>query len=283
MALTQLLPWDMAFQRMQWFGGGSLLISLAGLLLSSLAESQTVVSPFADSLLRFYWFRFSDFAVPLCLALMVGKLAHSLIRSRQPARRRVAIACGVVIAVAAGLHVEQIHRDPRAAADAASLPSYPDNEKRTRETAENWQRVCNWIRCNTPSNAVFITPLAQQTFKWYAHRAEAVCWKDAPQDAGGIVEWHRRFNTFRDIGNLLPGGFLELRDGQRREIAHSCQATHLLIPQSVEDTARQSAEFDSAGLTRIYPVDPAIRRTYVVYQISDDLTTTKPESSANAP
>ncbi len=281
--LMRLLPWDIGFRRLQWFVIGSLLISFAGLLLSAIAESGSSGTYLADSLLRFYWFRFSDFAVPFCLALMVGKLATGLIRSPDPRRRRMTVACAALLVIATGLFIQQRHHDSRAPADVAALPNYPDDAKRTLETAENWQKACNWIRENTPKDAVFITPLSQQTFKWYAHRAEAVCWKDIPQDAQGIVQWHRRFNKLREIENVLPSGFLSLPRQRRHEIVSALSATHLIIPQSLEDAAEASSQFDRVGLRRIYPTEPDERRTYVVYRIGDPVIVSTDESQVDNP
>jgi hypothetical protein len=55
-----------------------------------------------------------------------------------------------------------------------------------------WREMCQWIAEETPADAVFLTPRLDQTFRWYAARAQVVSRKDIPQDAPGIVEWWRR-------------------------------------------------------------------------------------------
>src|SRR5204862_3510161 len=60
-----------------------------------------------------------------------------------------------------------------------------------RRRFTEWKNLCRWIRAKTPPDAKFITPRNQQTFKWYAERAEVVTWKDIPQDAAGLVEWRQ--------------------------------------------------------------------------------------------
>ena len=62
-----------------------------------------------------------------------------------------------------------------------------------------------------------------QTFRWYAGRAEVVCRKDIPQDAGGIVQWWRRMNDlyrdrhvpnslawYRSLSDLGPSKLVQL-------------------------------------------------------------------------
>ena len=64
-----------------------------------------------------------------------------------------------------------------------------------------WKDACAWIRRNTPDCCLFVTPRESFGFKWYAERAEFVCWKDCPQDAAGILEWRRRL---RELSWLQP-------------------------------------------------------------------------------
>ena len=67
------------------------------------------------------------------------------------------------------------------------------------EWLAHWQDCCRWIDENTPADARFLTPRRQQTFKWYAGRAEVASWKDIPQDAASIVAWRRM------LDELYPG------------------------------------------------------------------------------
>jgi hypothetical protein len=66
---------------------------------------------------------------------------------------------------------------------------------------EHWREACLWVSDNLPAGSVCLTPVRQQTFKWYAQRAEVVTWKDVPQDATGLHEWWRRRRIF---GGLEP-------------------------------------------------------------------------------
>jgi uncharacterized protein DUF6798 len=60
-----------------------------------------------------------------------------------------------------------------------------------REWLGHWQNACRWIAGNTPADAKFLTPRRQQTFSWYAGRAQVASWKDIPQDARSILAWKR--------------------------------------------------------------------------------------------
>src|SRR5690606_21157499 len=62
-----------------------------------------------------------------------------------------------------------------------------------RQAYSDWRAVCRWVDQTLPADEVLITPRHQQTFKWYAQRAEVVNWKDVPQDAESLVQWYERF------------------------------------------------------------------------------------------
>ena len=155
--------------------------------------------------------------------------------------QRVLVAISFVCIIGAALLVSfDNHVDPRSPADQASLPTYVDEPLRTHQTAENWQSVCQWIRQNTPSGSLFLTPHRQQTFKWYAERAEVACWKDAPQDAAGLIRWYRRIEQLRLIEDNDPRGIFVLQPQQVDALIESHGVTHFLIPQACEDAALAS-------------------------------------------
>jgi hypothetical protein len=57
-----------------------------------------------------------------------------------------------------------------------------------------WRQLTDWVKQQTPDDALFLTPRSQQTFNWYTGRSEVITWKNLPQDATGIVEWWARLN-----------------------------------------------------------------------------------------
>lgn len=68
----------------------------------------------------------------------------------------------------------------------------------TRAQFADWQKACDWIRKNTTLDSLILTPRESYGFKWFANRAEYVCYKDCPQDAAGILEWNRRLWYLHD-------------------------------------------------------------------------------------
>ncbi len=168
------------------FAAASLVWTAGGIALSFLA-SWTWSQAVSEFLLRFYWFRMADVALPIAVAMG----ATSLLRLRSAVGVGLSIAALVVCIIT----VSDRWRDGRPPADRQSLPSYPDNIVRTRETHKNWVRVCQWIATQTPSDAIFLTPRQQQSFTWYSGRSEFVNWKNIPQDARSIVVWRDRMTV----------------------------------------------------------------------------------------
>jgi hypothetical protein len=72
-----------------------------------------------------------------------------------------------------------------------------DSNRYSGELRTDWIDACHWIDHNLPSDALIHSPHNGWAFKWFAHRAEYVAFKDCPQDANGIVEWNRRLNFLK--------------------------------------------------------------------------------------
>lgn len=222
-----------------WF---SVLFALLGLgidALLSLPSSPGYDPLLGSKLLRFYWFRWSDIAVPLAWTAVYCQVAaqwgwtsakadsvsiSSLPVARSTVTRPLGIGmlvAGVIaVLVCAGNTVVNTWNESLPPADrmlvngsgfqreiewdsAVEILEDPkEQQERTRGVAEpvdasqqrlrEWRAVCAWIRQNTPTDSLWLTPRNQQTFKWYANRAEVVCWKDVPQDNESVLEWFYR-------------------------------------------------------------------------------------------
>ncbi len=166
-------------RRMSAFVVGAMLLSLAGFAIGYATEAHPELGA---KLLRYYWFRLHDFAVPMGVAL----LACAVVARWQSVRPRLAAAALLVLIAIPVWHlgdlVLQRHANPRAAAD------------RKIENPADWRDASQWIAEHTPPDAVFLTPRSASTFKWYTERAEVVSHKDIPQDARGIVAWWQRLD-----------------------------------------------------------------------------------------
>ena len=197
---------------LQDFATGALLISFCGLVISGLADSG---SPFCEALLKLYWFRLADFAVPATISLACCfVIAYWLELENDVFRRTSSVIFTVCVFLAAALLFLERHHLQIPNADVRSLPQYPDDEQRFRQSQENWVKVCEWVRENTAEDAVFLTPYQQQTFKWYASRTEVVSWKDIPQDADSIVQWYKRLKEIQEPQQYSELGLLLYTDEQ---------------------------------------------------------------------
>jgi hypothetical protein len=184
--VDQLVPGGGPRRRLRWFTVGSLAIAAVGMGINMLHRWDEEL---AAGLLKYYWFRLSDVAVPLAAALLaadvLAKLPALLVgRWGTPARRRLAgrwIGRATLAAVVAW-----------AAFGAANLtrPRVPPADSPEVDQYWAWRRACQWIAGHTPHDARFLTPMTSQTFKWYSGRSEVVNWKEMPQDARSIVLWH---------------------------------------------------------------------------------------------
>ena len=133
------------------------------------------------ALLKFYWFRLSDVAVPLGVALLGTWGALCALRKRPRLVRACVMAAAALAAMHLGIRAGQWNWPPR-----ALEPEFPGQEE--------WVDACQWVALSgrIPAEACYITPRWSGTFKWYARRAEVVNWKEVPQDARSILEWRRR-------------------------------------------------------------------------------------------
>ena len=242
------------------FAIGSLCISFCGLMLSGVSEQASVLADHSVGLLRFYWFRMADFAVPCAASLGLVAIMQLLWRRGMLGRAASTFSAVAIALAMAWIGIDR-HSDPRPRADQTVLPSYEDNPERTAGTYRNWLRVCDWIKNNTPTDAKFITPDQQQTFKWYAHRSEVVNWKDVPQDAQAMVDGSQRVGWLIQPQRRAELGLMTYPDWRLRELAVTYGATHLLVPQRQVDLITDACDFK-----QVYPVDPATKATYVVFE-----------------
>ena len=128
--------------------------------------------------LKLYPFRVADLAVPLAVAVTAVVAADRKLRgavTTAPLRRGLHVAFAGALAL------------------AMMLPGPDRNPSRMDSARHNaWIDACRWLRDETPVDALVYAANEDWAIKWYAQRAEYVNFKDCPQDAAGIVEWHDR-------------------------------------------------------------------------------------------
>jgi len=192
--------------------------AIAGIGLVVSIASPVAPAP-AAAVLRYYWFRLNDVAMPLGVALFAIR-GLSVIQLRQP---RAGSSLAVVLALAAamylGIGLGARLRDPGPTSDPGLEPF------------SAWTDVCEWVRVHAPKNSRFLTPLESQTFVWRTGFGQVVTAKDVPQDAEGIVEWRRRIDDVWATGEDLTAASETLatyEPGRLRELGMKYGAQFLV-------------------------------------------------------
>lgn len=203
------------WQRIHHFVLGSLAIALAGWILS---WTVAVWPEFAAAVLRYYWFRLSDVAVPMAAALWIGMVAGNRIVVSRPFRAALVTlgTVGCLLHLSSYVPVRTRPILPRTewtdvmwstwqSGQTAVWWSIWQEDPIARREFRQWREVCQWISANTPADARFLAPLTKSTFKWYAGRSEVVTWKEIPQDARSIVAWWAKLKDIYLINDPIRG------------------------------------------------------------------------------
>jgi len=237
-------------RRLVVFAAFSVGMSVVGAGLELLLRSQPDQGA---GLLRYYWFRQADVAVPLAIAMGVSFLVSQLAKHfsiESPIRSTPSwLACFIALAAmfAAGWHmVDSVGgrwKNPK-----------PPAAKRMAQLSD-WQDACDWIHKESPPDALFLTDRHAQSFKWYAARADVANWKDIPQDAAGIVDWYARCRKLYNPGGSQRTVGVLARQAPHRlpQLAKEFGATHALTRKS-----------PSLRLPVIYE-----NKTYAVYKLAN--------------
>lgn len=200
----------------------------------------------ASNLLRFYWFRWADVAVPLASSLVIWQFICNANASRlnpfgkpslttQAGNRTGMAVAACVTLLAAGLHVGQRWDDRVPAADLLVVTSPGPIPVSTDDRYRDWLAVCEWIRENTPPDSLWLTPKFQQSFKWHAQRAEVVCWKDVPQDNASVHEWYRRVERCQPPRDA-DGNLREWTDEELAQLALEFGFEWVLLDRTIQQT-----------------------------------------------
>lgn len=194
------IPRNDGLRSMLMFFGMSALIAAAGVFIGwhTVRAQEMEGWEWRASLLKFYPFRCFDALLPITTALALARLIQSAMQKSElltpPASRSVQtrlLNAPVMRQVAVGitliLPLYQSWCSREAAPAGYTLDQFAD-----------WQKACHWLQKNTRSDALVLTPRESSAFKWFAERAEYVCYKDCPQDAAGILTWNERLWLLHD-------------------------------------------------------------------------------------
>lgn len=266
---------DVALGRLDALALGTLPLLITGVLIDQIARSSGDWN-WGAAWLRYYWFRAADVFVTLTMAL--GWIAPWLSLWQSPLRRDTTLLSTAVASAAALLigytaAVWEQHGDGRPRADQQSLPR-DTNLADTWRIYDDWRRLGEWVSQHLPADAIVLTPRDQQTFKWYAQRAEVVSWKDVPQDAVGLIEWSARFQDVHQAAataNAERGtdlGLLVTTDDALTRLAQRYRATYCIVPR-YQLYLREQYGFP-ARFARVYPRNENLSSWYVILKVGPE-------------
>lgn len=235
LCLCRRVSADDRWSRVRHFVLGALLIAGIGMLLGVTVQ---IWQGLSAAVLRYYWFRLADAAIPLGTALGIGLLAQSAF-SRASARGdwigRGLVYLGMAAAAThlAGYAVVRSHPIVPRAEWRATTWRESVTDARLFRNYYGWRRACRWIAENTPSDARFLTPRRNGSFKWYTGRSEVVTWKEIPQDAQSIVQWWNKLLDIHVLDDPVLGkrwarSLSELREKRLLELAEKYDADYIL-------------------------------------------------------
>jgi hypothetical protein len=293
-AIWAALAWkqrDNPAGRVQRVVAGAAAIALGGVILdvgmlfsANLAGwSQRDYELLAAPLLRLYWFRLEDALLPAGAALAIIA-AISQLQVRQPVRANWLL---ITAMLAAGVNLADVcYWRAQVRVPDSVIQQRPTFDSRPRwwldeprpisrmfrplpgsdrlltaaEWLADWQDCCRWIGESTPADSKFLTPRRQQTFKWYAGRAEVVSWKDIPQDARSIVQWKAALNEiYPATDSHWQGDLAAFTDAELVGLARRYGCNYIVI-----DRTRSSRRI---GLPSVYPLFREENPVFEVFRV----------------
>jgi len=209
--------------------------TLIALGMSLVGAAISLTAPWTGSvayeLLRFYWFRLADVAVPLAVAIFAAAvLADDAVCSRLLPLAPGLVRTAATLLLLADLAVESRHWPLPGCTVTPRADSKVD--------AAAWADICEWVRDNTSPDACFLTPRGAATLGWRTGRREVVSWKNSPQDAEALVAWHTRItDCFSRTGSTsdLERSTATLGESRLKEVAKRYGATHVIVPLDAPD------------------------------------------------
>ncbi len=261
MCAAWIVVWWFARHSRAWmwlhrFALGSVCIAATGMAIDAATAGRPAL---AAEWLRYYWYRLADVAVPMCVAS--GLMWIVVMRApRRPVLRGMTWGLALLIPgyVLGRIYVEH-QQDFRPGAVVQAGAVGPDRLTRLEGRYRAWRAACAWIAEHTRPEDRFLTPRQQQSFKWYAQRAEVVCWKDLPQDPASVVEW---WHILQDVypPNVAAGGLGVWSDEQLQAIAEEHRVQYIVL-----DRARRARPL---GFVRVYPESPTETAWFEVYRVA---------------
>jgi hypothetical protein len=227
--------------RLRAFVAGAVAISLVGAALQPLIYIDRAA---AAGLLRCYWFRLTDVALPLGVVLQ-GAALIAWARVNRPAAGRAWLALALVLAA---FHVGDRALD-------RLEPAPPRSQKLA--DFDGWRDACRWVADSgkIPPGARFLTPRLSMTFKWYTGHSDVATWKDVPQEARAMMQWWQRINDLFATGQHAPRwheSLAELGAARLKQLGAKYDADYVITQTSDPPL----------GLPEVYQ-----NRSYAIYRL----------------
>jgi hypothetical protein len=235
---------DAAWERLQRFILAALGIAVAGHLI---AACEPLAPAAVHGVLRFYWFRLADVAVPFGLAVTAAAVLADDSCLRWLGAAAPVVARGVVVLL---LAIDLLHESRHWPLPGRSLDARSD----TKVDAAAWRDACVWIAEHAPSDACVLTPRGAASLTWRTGRREVVGWKNSPQDARSLIDWRQRFaDCFSRDGSFgtLERSTAALGADRMRLVSDRYGATHAIVPR---DLASVSLPGEKLYENRVYAV-----------------------------
>jgi hypothetical protein len=220
-----LLIWGLTRSRIQnrrsalwWMElamGASLLIAVAGIAAAwgPRPIKEMPLWPLRVKVMKLYPFRLADMLIPMTLAMTLAAVAWERLESIRKTQFRVCVAvAGFLVLLLVAFRVPSLDR---------TLSQQP------RAVQQDWLAACSWIRDRTPADANLYAANDNWSLRWYAERPEYFHFKDCPQDAVSIVDWHQRYWL---IYNWKLSAFADGRASRQelQELRQKTGITHLV-------------------------------------------------------
>ncbi len=269
-------------RRLSWLWGMawlSLGLSAIGLSIDALFSSSH--PQLAAGWLRFYWFRLSDFCVPLALAVTLvrwtSRLACKAPTESVDEPNWLAAAALSLCLLAGGwlLGVRYVEgmRHSYSESDWRGLFLARQSLAQREQTFRDWVDVCDWINAESPIDSHWLTPRYQQTFKWRTGRAEVVNWKDVPQDPAGLLEWRERMEAV--YGYQTNRSWPSWDTEELEQLRRRYRFDFVMIDRRIQSAPPL--------LPLVYPLGDADNRTFAVFAAPAQDGLTEQENDGVAP